>query len=122
VIRGRLFNIASALSLILCLYCVWYGMNLYTLWRHGYIAEHSEVVVHDPQLGRQRIIYLWVAIPFASLPMAWFGLRLRKSYREFRFREQWRPGLCEKCFYQLRANTSGVCPECATKIAEVRRT
>ena len=32
-----------------------------------------------------------------------------------------RPGICSICGYNLTANTSGVCPECGTKIAEVGR-
>jgi len=28
-----------------------------------------------------------------------------------------RPGLCEKCDYDLTGNESGICPECGTPIA-----
>jgi len=91
-------------------------MSLYVLWRHGYIADNSEVIVHDAQLGRRGVDYMLAAIPLTSLPIAWFFLRLQKAYRDIQFRERWHPGLCKNCFYELHGNTSGVCPECGTAI------
>lgn len=53
-------------------------------------------------------IPLWMlAVPFAVLS---FSLR--------RWRHRPEQGHCESCGYNLRGNTSGVCPECGTPIPE----
>ena len=48
-----------------------------------------------------------------GLANAWSAMRLRRKKRE---RRQILEGHCRECGYNLTGNTSGVCPECGTKI------
>ena len=53
---------------------------------------------------------LVIVTPLAGLAIVVVFLwRLPLSNRE-------RPPVCEKCGYDLTGNTSGVCPECGTKV------
>jgi hypothetical protein len=66
-----------------------------------------------PARERFRMIVFpgWLpAILLALLPAWWFPRRWRE------FRARWRAGrnVCARCAYDLRGNTSGVCPECGT--------
>ena len=57
----------------------------------------------------------WVAIPFLAL--FWYGVQTGMTEQETLNRK--REGRCLNCGYSLRANLSGICPECgaATSIA-----
>ncbi len=53
----------------------------------------------------------WVLVTvFTILPLRWTWIALVRPRRRRRF------GLCVACAYDLTGNTSGVCPECATKV------
>lgn len=54
-----------------------------------------------------------VAMTTALLPTYWLALYRGKWRRNARLRA----GCCTSCGYDLTANTSGVCPECGTKIS-----
>jgi len=57
----------------------------------------------------------WVAIP--SIAVFWYGLQTGMTEQETSNRRK--EGRCLQCGYSLRANLSGICPECgaATSIA-----
>ena len=62
------------------------------------------------------IFPMWMPVGLASLlPIAWFSIL---AFAEHRRRKQTGRGLCSTCGYSLTGNTSGVCPECGTPIAE----
>jgi hypothetical protein len=52
---------------------------------------------------------------FAAYPVVVFGRVLWKRTPAWRRRH----GLCARCGYDLRGNTSGVCPECGGNIGEL---
>jgi len=58
----------------------------------------------------------WIAIT-ALLPAARAYVRLLHAVRHNRRRLR---GLCPNCSYNLTGNTSEICPECGTHLAEVR--
>ncbi len=91
MIRRCLFTLASLLSLLL------------------YLATMAAVLtVRGKTLA---IPYYAVAILFAWLPSLWFVKFLKR-------RKQRRIGRCHACSYDLTGNSSGVCPECGTAVAE----
>jgi len=62
----------------------------------------------------ERWIPLWpAAVLFAILPLVWMK---QPVARLIEARRQFRVGKCSKCFYDLTANTTGVCPECGSPI------
>ncbi len=118
------FTILSALSLVLCVCCLWAwlfeGGLTYAIagtvdpprrqWLgFGYCEFH-------PYSGT--ITVYWVSWPLlivaalaAIMPTRWSI----QAYRERRRRDRIRLGLCGKCGYDLRASTER-CPECGTPI------
>jgi hypothetical protein len=59
-------------------------------------------------------------VPYWSVETVLLIVPLLWSWRRLKRRMLIRPGHC-RCGYDLTGNTSGVCPECGTNIAEVRR-
>jgi len=53
--------------------------------------------------------YSLLAVPFLLWPGAWLVRGLRRMRR-------WRNHHCPDCGYNLRGNTSGVCPECGARM------
>src|SRR5206468_4099930 len=58
-----------------------------------------------------------VAVPFALPPLLWLALRSRRAC----VMRRRRLGLCPRCGYDLRGNTSGKCSECGEAVPAVRR-
>lgn len=59
-------------------------------------------------------IPLWMPlIAFAAYPVAWSVILAGRAHRRRR-----RKGRCVECGYDVRTNTHGICPECATPIPE----
>jgi hypothetical protein len=61
--------------------------------------------MHDVSFPLWSALLLFSACPFFAL--------IRGPYRRYRRRKK---GLCLECGYNLTGNTSGVCPECGTKL------
>ena len=59
--------------------------------------------------GEQWVIPLWPVIVLSAIPTFVFV----RHWSRFRPRR----GFCSTCFYDLRGNTSGVCPQCGTVVA-----
>jgi hypothetical protein len=56
----------------------------------------------------------WLAVCFFALwPLLWLAFRSRRLYAR---RCRRRLGLCLRCGYDLRGNTSGTCSECGTAV------
>jgi Protein of unknown function (DUF1493) len=72
--------------------------------------------------------YIWRFLMYVVLPggLVMLCIQVRARMREDLSRERRRKWLCHKCGYDLRGNSSSVCPECATTVKErtwvVRRT
>jgi len=60
--------------------------------------------------------YRTLMIIFGFLPVCWLTGRYRRWRRS---KNRWRAGTCRRCRYDLRGNTSGVCPECGLRMALV---
>ncbi|MBN2562781.1 MAG: hypothetical protein JXQ75_17800 [Phycisphaerae bacterium] len=50
--------------------------------------------------------------------MLLLGTVLATSFLLWRDRSRPSPGRCQECGYDLTGNTSGICPECGTPIAD----
>ena len=62
---------------------------------------------------RARVYFpaVWAVVLFSMLPTTWLiAWRMRGRRRT--------SGLCSVCSYDLTGNTSGVCPECGTPVAD----
>ena len=103
----RLFPIASAASLSLCLtvlpFCVWravsgpYGVSFRT-------ADGSiEFFELPPNYA--------LPIGFGILPAVWLAVRVYNGRSQRHVQ-----GYCAACGYDLTGNQSGLCPECGTVI------
>jgi hypothetical protein len=58
----------------------------------------------------------WLAFLVSAIPTITFAVLLRRA------RGRLRSGHCPSCNYNLTGNTSGICPECGTPIADKRVT
>ena len=65
-------------------------------------------VLRDPD-GWVLEVPLWIPFLLVSSPIALLWWRNRRRIP---------PGHCQKCGYNLTGNTSGICPECGTPIAD----
>lgn len=85
----------------------WYGTNACPAfpWRTLGFWFYTERNAPGSALSRFDVIVPYWALLLA--PAAWWARRLR--------REPYRPGLCARCGYDLRAST-GRCPECGELI------
>ena len=125
VLRRRLFTLASAVSLLLCVATVvlWvsdvrgqfyvgrgvvlFGNGVFNFWHLSFGPIGSPFAD-----WKYEVSFAWFAGAFAVLPLIWVPLRWR--YRR-------RSGCCPQCGYDLTANTSGTCPECGTPIPQPSR-
>lgn len=125
--RRRLFNIAAAVSLLLCMATVilWvrsYGPydakvnGLFLLLTHhrGFQLISGEgrlSLFHDVPDGVTQIDFAYwrCAALFLVLPAAWLIRRLLIRPCSF-------DGRCAACGYNLTGNVSGVCPECGMPV------
>ena len=85
----------------------------------GILMNVSEYGTSNLRPGGQKLatvvsLYVspWVITGIACL--AWLGLPFVSRRTGRRLRRQ--RGLCVKCGYDLRSNTSGVCPECGNEV------
>ena len=85
------------------------------LWWHG--VQYSRFTDYFNHITlRQLWLPIWlIAVGFLMLPMLHMALWLRERVRVGRHR---RRGRCLSCGYDLTGNTTGVCPECGTPVAE----
>ncbi len=96
--RRGLLTVAFAVALVLCAAGVAQWVRVY-LRSQG--ADYMIKVV-APVVA--------VVLVFGVLPLA---ADFRRKHR----RESSERGRCRNCFYDLRGNVSGVCPECGTALA-----
>ena len=68
----------------------------------------------DTSVFPGRTIGAWLT-PLVIVGLSLFGLRAERVARKLAFRRN--EGLCLKCGYNLRENTSGICPECGNPVA-----
>jgi len=139
----RLFTLAAAVSLLLCLITVvlwvrslfvgWnfrlegvnFGTTRWGIWIgkiKGPIMGWEPVI--DPPVyfgGLFRYLnrpnYIRIFIPYWPVALVLAILPLFGLIGEFRRRRKRRDGCCHVCHYDLTGNTSGVCPECGTGVA-----
>ena len=100
----KLFSVNSLVALLLLLASV-----LLWAWLLG-LGARNEDMVHV-RLARYRLdIYrVFVPLPVAGLAL---GFYLAHCWRQRGRTRRLREGLCVVCGYDLRADETGVCPEC----------
>ena len=71
-----------------------------------------------PPIGTFRCLYVsWRVLTVALvLLVGWSAMVLIRRWKRPR------PGLCKRCSYNLTGNTSGVCPECGTRVPQKSET
>ena len=89
-------------------------------WHGFYFRSHVEPVQFAPRDGVERFctgINRVIAAPICSfvmltgvVPACWLAARIRAP------RGRYSGPQCGRCGYNLTANTSGICPECGTRI------
>ena len=93
------------------------GKSVVDFWSWGSFVYFA---VHDA--SNRRIVAQMVHIPIWA-PVAAFSLYPVLALITFparRRRRRKRLGLCIACGYDLTGNTSGICPECGSKIGKTR--
>ncbi len=111
--KRRLFNILSAVSLLLCvatmvwwIFCIWAAVMWTDEFRWVYLGYEMDLPIGYP--SKVSIPDWFICSVTAVLPIRWY-----LSYRRRRLAA--RKGLCPKCGYDLRASKDR-CPECGTPI------
>jgi hypothetical protein len=116
MIRRRFFNLAAALSLLVCV-----GMILSWLSQGddillvGINVFGHELTVEGHELVLARSLILVAAL---ILPGSWLICRTGESVAKCRRERRRKSGLCCACGYDLTRNMSGVCPECGTAVSQ----
>jgi hypothetical protein len=88
----------------------WADLDGPTQWQFGFVLPTLKV--NDTIFAKLSIeVPLWIPFVSFAIPTAflWYLDRRRTQ-----------PGNCSICNYNLTGNTSGICPECGTPIAEKR--
>jgi hypothetical protein len=107
-VRRRLFNIASAVSLVLGV--LYAALDVYVF----VLSDQAQIVWQDNPQKHFRIVRQGIATVgvLAILPAFW----LRGTFRRKRAARRRLQGECRTCGYNLTANTSGICSECGTTV------
>ena len=123
--RRKLFNVAAAVSLVLCLVtaglwvrsCSRVGTERFVLLRYEVVVDRIGAMVWLPPQGRWKhpepvafIPYNGILFLFALPSALWLATKL--------IFPRWELGRCGRCGYDLTGNTSGVCPECGAPVPQ----
>jgi uncharacterized paraquat-inducible protein A len=114
MLRRRLFNFAADVSLGL-----WIGWFILIFNVVRISRDYYRWGIFVPPQFHWLLRYallIWCllfVLPASRLAMAW--------YRRLMTWDQSQSGYCCCCRYNLTGNTSGVCPECGTPVAEKAR-
>ena len=125
MIRRRLLNFASAVSLLLCVLSVsawslqrrlgWPTVHVRlsssvdaVSW-NGRIGFSVKAKVEDAMDQNYSVSLRHLFFPSAILPLIWAFATARRSGHS-------KNGSCHTCGYNLTGNASGVCPECGTPV------
>ena len=113
--RRNLFTIASALSLLGCVFCGWIAVSVLVNGTRGTIywdqARGEWVPISAQWIAASGWLSAALVAPFAVCPLLWLRRFLVGQHRRNRV---WR-GRCGSCGYDLRAST-GCCSECGTPV------
>lgn len=109
-VKPRLFNMAWALSLLLCIASgVAWVMTLRFAIDDPVLGPGLTIVGSIPPLG-------WLCVLSAPITIILFW---RQVHRGRIWEERVIRGHCPACGYDLAGNVSGVCPECGTTIPTI---
>jgi uncharacterized paraquat-inducible protein A len=125
-VRRRLFNFATALSLLLCMATVVLWVRSYRsqydyrwVMGYGFVSLNGGYIVDyiEPSniwrgvtlvaSGRYSVLVTWLS----ATPIMW---AINFYYRSRR--QNTANGHCRTCSYSLTGNTRGVCPECGMAV------
>lgn len=109
---GRLFTVASAISLLVCLYCVIIATTVAIIGDRNFIHWDDATGRWQPDnFRRERLACTALSPVFGVLPFLWIRRQIR-ARAERRRRRLW---TCVQCGYDLRASIDR-CPECGAPI------
>lgn len=115
----KLFNLCSAVSLLLLL-SVWVAvLNLYivndTYRLFGWESQSLWWLWGSEQRPARYVLQVAACLALSATPAAWVWNTIAQEVRSARRADR---GLCPTCGYDLRA-TPGRCPECGTVTAKL---